>query len=158
MTVIAYRDGILAADSGAFGGCTVQSGANKVARAPDGTLYGATGSAADASAYLAWVRQGCPGEEPAIRRTKEAESEGAFSLLRVRPGCDPELVTAYGVETFEGNAYVAFGAAADTALGALHVGATAVQAVEAAIAHSQWAHGPVRSVSHQPRVSEETRP
>lgn len=160
MTVLVYRFGVLAADSGNFQGCVMQFGANKVARGADCTLYGATGSAADASTYLRWVRRGCEGDAPVIRRTKEAESEGACNILRVRPGCDPELVTAYGVETFEGCAYVAFGAASEAALGALHAGATAVQPVEAAIAHSQWAHGPVRWISHDntPQRTEETTP
>jgi hypothetical protein len=149
MTVITYRAGVLAADSGNFQGCVIQSGANKVARAPDGTLHGATGNAADASTYLAWVRSGCVGDAPAIRRTKEAESEAAFHVLRVRPNGAPELLTAYGIEIFEDVPYLAFGAASEAALGALYAGATAVQAVEAAIAHSQWAHGPVRSVRHE---------
>lgn len=35
------------------------------------------------------------------------------------------------------------------ALGALHAGATAEAAVLAAIEHSQWAHGSVRSIKHK---------
>lgn len=148
MTVIVYRDGIMAADSGAFSASTKCSHANKIARGPDGSLYGVTGNSAEGETYLRWVRAGMEGEPPVIRRTKEADNEDAFHVLRVRPGCDPERLTGYGVETWEGASYAAMGSAADVALGALHAGATAEAAVLAAIEHSQWAHGPVRSLSH----------
>jgi len=148
VTVIVYRDGIMAADSGAFNTSTKCSHANKIARGRDGSLYGVTGNSAEGETYLRWVRSGMEGEPPVIRRTKEADSEDAFHVLRVRPGCDPERLTGYGVETWEGAPYAAMGSAADVALGALHAGATAEAAVLAAIEHSQWAHGPVRSLSH----------
>ncbi len=158
MTVLAYRDGVLAADSGAFMGATRHAFGLKIARAPDGTLYGFSGVYAEGEAYMAWVLAGAQGDLPSIRRTKEADTEDAIHILRVRPGRAPERLTGYGIETWHDAPYAAIGAAAEFALGALHAGATAVQAVEAAIAHSQWAHGPVRSVSHQPRVPEEDRP
>ena len=148
MTVIVYRDGILAADSGGFTAGTKHGHAVKIARGPDGTLYGMAGSSSEASAYLAWVRGGYQGDAPEIRRTDPKESDSAFMFIRARSGASPEVVTAYGVEPREGAPYVVIGAASEFAYGALHAGATAVQAVEAAIAHSQWAHGPVRSISH----------
>ena len=138
----------MATDSGAFFGALRRRSCVKIARAADGTLYGFTGLLAEGEAYLRWVREGCIGDPPVIRRTKDAESDDAIHVLRVRLGQHPEQLTGYGYETWDGAAYAAIGSACDVALGALHAGATAEQAVEAAIEHSQWAHGPVRSLRH----------
>lgn len=148
MTIIVYRDGVLAADSGAFRAGTKRAYNNKIARGPDGTLYGVTGNADNGTAYLTWVREGCVGEAPLIRRLDEKESDSAIEVLRVRPGHDPECITGYGFYVWECAPYAVCGAAHEVAFGALHAGATAVQAVEACIAHSQWALGPVRLVKH----------
>ena len=138
----------MAADSGAFRGGTKRAHNNKIARGPDGTLFGVTGNADAGTAYLTWVREGCVGDAPPIRRTDEKESDSAIEVLRVRPGCDPECITGYGLYVWEGAPYAVCGAAHEVAFGALHAGATAEQAVEAAVEHSQWAHGPVRSLRH----------
>ena len=149
MTVIAYRDGVMAADSGSFSSGTVHGFARKLARGPDGTLYGGLGNAPEVARFLAWVDGGCEGHPPDAYRTDRENGDSSFCILRARPGAGPELVTAYGVEPYVGAPYMAVGAAREAALGALHAGAGAEDAVRAAVEHSQWAHGPVRSISHE---------
>ena len=148
MTVIAYRVGIMAADSGSWDTSDVQhSWARKLARGPDGTLYGIAGNAGEGYALLAWVNGGCRGDMPMPRPI--ADHDCSFIALRVAPGGSPELITAYGVEPYEGAPYQAIGAAREAALGALHAGASAEEAVAAAIEHSAHARGPVRSIRHE---------
>lgn len=149
MTVIAYRDGVMAADSGSFSGGRVHGFCKKLARADDGTLYGIVGSAAEAARFLSWVDSGREGDAPVPRISNAAENESAFYVLVARPGADPEMLTGFGVEPYFDAPYIAIGGASEAALGALHAGATARAAVLAAIEHSQWAHGPVRTISHE---------
>ena len=149
LTVIAYRDGIMAADSGSFSGCCVFPYARKLARGPDGTLYGIAGRLSEASFFLAWVDGGCVGEAPKARIVDDVAGTSSFRVVRVRRGSGPEYVDAYGVQPFLDAPYLAEGAGEDFALGAFHAGASAIQAVEAAIAHCQHVAGPVRSIRHE---------
>ena len=150
MTVIAYRDGVMAADSGSWDQCDVQhSWTRKIARGPDGTLYGVAGNAPEGMAFLAWVDNGCKGDWPEPRITDPALGNCSFIVLRCRPDCDPDMITGCGVETFFGAPYMAVGAAREAALGALHAGASAASAVLASVEHSAHARGPVRTISHE---------
>lgn len=64
MTVIVFRDGVMASDSGAFSGDRVWPWLRKIARGPDGVLFGVTGSAAVAGGFLDWVDGGYQGSMP----------------------------------------------------------------------------------------------
>jgi ATP-dependent HslUV protease subunit HslV len=148
MTVIAYRDGVMAADSGSFAGISTFAYARKVARGPDGTLYGVVGRMSEGSAFLAWVDAGAKCDMPRPRVINDVEGTSSYRIMRVRMGCAPEMIDAFGTEIFTGVPYLTAGSAEDFALGALHSGASAVNAVLASIAHCQNAVGPVHSVSH----------
>ncbi|MCP1550708.1 MULTISPECIES: hypothetical protein [Methylorubrum] len=144
MTVIAYRNGTMAADSGAWYGEASHGWARKLARGADGALYGCAGSAAESEAFLRWVDEGEQGDMPGPR--SKGDDDSSFIVLRVRPGGPVELVTAHGVESYDAP-YFAIGAAAVTAFGALFMGATAAQAIQAALAHGPNAFGEVRTIS-----------
>lgn len=148
MTVIAYRDGVMAADSGGFGPRSCHNFTRKLIRSADGTLYGILGDATEGQAYFAWVQGGCIGAAPVPRWVDETVGS-SYDVLRVRPGRDPELITTWGVQPYSDAPYIAVGAAAPVALGALYVGATAAAAIAAAIGHSVDARGPVRTISHE---------
>jgi hypothetical protein len=66
-------------------------------------------------------------------------------VLAARPAGHIELIGARGIERYMAP-YFALGAGAAVAYGALFMGATAEQAIEAAKEHGDGAHGPVQSV------------
>lgn len=145
MTTIAYRDGIMASDSGCWLGDASHGWARKLAIGPDGTLYGGMGDAAEVRAYLAWVDDGCLDNEPTPRRVGDGQS--SFSIMRVRPNGPVELTTSEGFESYPAP-YFAAGSGAEVAFGALFMGATAEQAIEAAKEHGPGTFGRVLAVRH----------
>lgn len=147
MTTIAYRDGVMAADSGARNSGACIPWAQKLARGHDGTLYGVSGSAAESTMFLEWVRDGVHTgkEQPKPRPTGECQS--SFIVL-VAPVIGPlRLITAYGDESYYAP-YFAIGAGAATALGALYAGASAEGAIYAALCHADGASGTVNIITH----------
>lgn len=144
MTTVAYRDGVMAADSGAWLGDAVMPWARKLAVGPDGSLHGASGGSAEVAAYLAWVDGGFFGQRPAPEKTGTAD--GSFIVLIAKAGDPVKLLTAFGTEIYDAP-YFAIGAGNVGALCAMHAGATAEQAIEAAIMHAPGAIGPVRTIA-----------
>ncbi|MFD1944729.1 hypothetical protein [Paradevosia shaoguanensis] len=146
MTTIAYRDGIMAADSGSWMGDACHGWADKLAQGPDGTLYGAAGHAPEAMAFLEWVRAGA---DPATMPKPEAVGDdgNSFIVLAVSPGGPVRLIAAKGVEAYDAP-YFAIGGGSATAFGALWAGASAVEAIEATKEHGSSAFGRVRAISH----------
>lgn len=145
MTVVVYRDGVMAADTGCWLGDAAHGWAEKVARAPDGRLFGCAGNAAQSEGFLEWVRAGAKGDAPLPDRVGERDS--SFIVLVAHPNGMIEVKTAYGDERYRKTPYFAIGAGAPTAFGALWAGADAVGAVRAAIEHGSNAMGSVLKVS-----------
>lgn len=148
MTTIAYRDGIMASDSGSWNGDACHGWARKLARGADGVLHGVLGNAAMCCAYLAWVDAGCQGEPPP-NRSEEDGKASAYAVVCALPNGDIRYLTADGPELIVGAPYYAEGAGAEVALGALFAGATAEQAIEAAKEHGPGAFGRVQLIRRQ---------
>lgn len=146
MTTIAFRDGIMAADSGSWAGDASHGFAEKLARGADGTLYGVAGNAAESEGFLEWVRCGCNGSSPKPVYTADRK-ESSFIVLIARPGERIGLLSGGGEERYDAP-YYAIGAGAVAAFGALFMGATAVQSIEAAKEHGVGAFGKIRTVNH----------
>lgn len=146
MTTIAYRAGVMASDSGAWIGDASHGWAVKLAKGVDGSLHGVSGNAAQCSAYLEWVKSGYRGDEP--RADTEPDSRSSFIVLIAPPMGPLRLRTARGDEVYEAP-YFSIGAGAPTAYGALFMGATAEQAIEAAKEHASGAFGHVQSIRHK---------
>jgi len=143
MTTIAYRNGVMAADSGSWIGDASISGAQKVAAGHDGTLYGVSGVAGHCCNYLAWVESGCAGSEP---MPEVRPDDGSSFIVLIAPPAGPLILrTAQGDEVYD-TAYMSVGAGNVAALAAMFCGASAEQAIEAAIAHAPGAVGPVQSI------------
>ena len=149
MTTIAYRDGIMASDSGSWAGEARHGWARKLARGPDGTLYGCAGNAAQADGFLKWVDAGCQGDHPKADREGQDGRESSFIVLAVTPGGPIRLITARGEECYTDAPYYAIGAASATAFGALFMGATAEQALKAASEHGSGAFGKIKTVNFE---------
>lgn len=64
MTIVVFRDGVMAADSGAWAGDASYAPVRKVGCAASGNLYGCAGSAGAVSKFLAWVDGGEIGDMP----------------------------------------------------------------------------------------------
>jgi hypothetical protein len=134
MTVVIFRDGVMASDSGAFIGGVVTPWARKLIRGRSGIFYGGAGDGAAVSDFFRWVEAGEDLGKMVVPQLRDDDSD--FIILIWRPDWGLSLMTARGEEDLRGCPYCAIGAGADVAYGALHHGATAVEAVEAAIAHS----------------------
>lgn len=144
MTVIAYKDGILAADS-AFIQCDQMWGtAEKIWRRDDGTLVGGHGSAGFCEAFRAWVMGGEEGEAPRAEKTEDGYSDG----LIVRPDGTIEVHTPDGVIPFAGPFY-AMGSGEALALGAMAAGLSAPEAAAVACEFNIYCGGPVTVLSHK---------
>lgn len=146
MTTIAYRDGVMAADSGVWFGDGLAPWARKLVRGDDGTLYGVCGNSGQCNDFIEWVNAGSIGERPVADKTPDGGS--SYLVMKAAP-CGPvRILTAYGVEVYAAP-YFAIGAGNTAALGAMFCGASAVRAIEAAIAHASGAIAPVQYLAHE---------
>jgi hypothetical protein len=127
VTVIAYRDGVMAADKLAVRGAIRSNLKTKISRRADGALIGACGSAPLTERYRRWFLEG----EDALRRPAMMDGEQSAGALVVRPDGGVEEHTHWGVEPMEGP-FFAVGCGANFALAAMEMGADAVRAVEVA--------------------------
>lgn len=139
MTTIAFRKGMLAADtsqttSGSMNGYIV-----KIARSPKGDLAGASGSASFNYAFLRWFENG---ENTAAQPKPTQDDHYMDRGVIFRQDGRIEIFEPIG--KFECMAeYYAFGSGIDYALGAMYCGADAESAVRAAIAHDPNTGGDV---------------
>lgn len=144
MTTIAYRNGVMAADSRGYSGNRTPVGQKvKVEKLEDGTLLGASCTiAGGAEAIRRWYVDGMPKEVP------YALPE-SFTLLVVKPngeafyGNDAHMLAGPLNDSF-----YAIGSGSDYALGAMQMGADAKTAVEVACKLDVWSDCPIYCVSH----------
>lgn len=138
MTAIAYRDGIMAADTAAWNDRIISGHVNKIVRLPCGSLFAAQGDREYIEAYLRWRRDG--GERPAAVDKLEL-----FFGLLVRPD---GIAFWVGGSTYEpypvDHPYAALGACQEYLYGALAAGATAAEAITLAIENHDSAGGKVQ--------------
>lgn len=144
MTVIAYRDGVLAADSAFVQEDMMWGTAEKIWRRDDGALIGGHGSAGYCEQFRSWAMAGEDGDPPESDKGEEGYSCG----LIVRPTGEVEIHTPHGVLPFSGP-YYAMGSGSALALGAMAAGMTAAEAVAVACDHCVWCGGPVTVLSHE---------
>jgi 20S proteasome alpha/beta subunit len=144
MTVIAYRDGLLAADTGASRGNTVAGRVVKICHAANGALAAAAGGAGFNGRFLRWASQGEAWPCPEAKTSDECHDTGII----FRPDGAIELYEPGGMFVLTAP-YFAIGSGRDQALGAMFVGADAEAAVRAAIAHDVWTNGDVVSIRHK---------
>lgn len=148
MTTIAYRAGVMAADSRAYGGSKLPIGEKcKIKRLDNGTLIGVTSTIVGASsAVMAWYEAGCPAKP-------EVDLPESFSLLVVEH--ERKAFYAENKPLLSGPLHADFfaiGSGEEYALGALAFGANAVQAVAMACKLDVWSELPVYATSHSGEV------
>lgn len=142
MTVIVFRDGVMAADSVVSVGSTKLWPCRKVVKAPDGSLHGASGYTPACDAYLMAAEAGetLPDPQPV------GDQDSNFVALVARPNGELRYRDRFGSMICDAFPYAAIGSARAVAHGALHAGATAEQAVAACIAHDTEIGGPIQAV------------
>lgn len=163
MTCIVFRDGVIASDSKVIGRhWNAIGGFAKVGkRMYDGQvyLYGATGETSYAAKFDRWMQspafdeymktgEGHPNLEPAAR------DEQCTGLIFTPDGACMRVEGNYPIYTVTAP-YFAFGTGDSAALGALYMGATAQQAVEAACEHDILSNGPVQFLTNAIEVLED---
>jgi hypothetical protein len=148
VTVISYRNGTIACDSLCCSDGAKFASMTKIARAPDGSLAALSGPALACYRFLKWFAAN--GSEDGY--DPEAVDAEGMSGFVVRPDgtiyCLDESCELFLIET----PYVADGSGMAYALGAMAVGASAVEAVEAAIACCTTCGGPVISMKLEPVI------
>lgn len=146
MTVIAYRDGVLAADTLATAGDSKIGSAIKIARNSNGDLAGAAGLASYNHAFLKWFTGLESGQPPEARDepSKDIYDRGVI----FRKNGQIEVFEPSGKHTATAP-YYAFGSGRPEALGAMHAGASAEGAVRAAMAHDKNCGGDITVLRHE---------
>ena len=140
MTTIAYRSGVMAADSMVSIGNLVFGEMRKVARGPNGELAGASGEACDVAAALAWVEDGMTGQCPDLLQGTELliAAQNGPVLFRDR---DRPLYPIFGE-------FFALGSGSAIAMGAMAAGASAEEAVKIACRFDKGTGGEVQVIRH----------
>ena len=135
MTVIACRDGIMAADSAVWQGNIIAGHTRKILRLKDGRLVGCAGLRPTIQACKAWLDG--DGEKPPA---EEVDAFGAIIL-----GADGIFRVSYKFQIYESaGAFACEGAHGDFMYGAMLAGASAEEAVRLAIKHGDNAGGEVQ--------------
>ena len=147
MTIIAYKDGVIAADTQTSAGGTIEGHVIKIARNSQGDLAGWCGEAVYGYAFLQWFMADHGGTLPDATKTGDPTNTNRAMIVR-RDG-RVEIYEHKGFSIQEPG-YMAMGSGRDIAFGAMFMGATAVRAVEAAIAHDTTCGGRVVSLRHDP--------
>lgn len=128
MSTIAYRDGIIAADTICIRNDTRHFQCTKIARSPDGTLGGAAGTLVFSTKFLEWIRGGTQGSAP----ERERDDHYCDIGLLIRPTEAIEFFEFKGQSIVEAP-YVAIGSGFPFALGCMFRGGRATSAVATAI-------------------------
>lgn len=135
MTTIAYRDGVLAADSRATHNDIITGTAQKISALPNGDRVALLGARGEAETLREWYASGCGVAQP---------STANAALVVIKTNGSIELFEDGHRQPTSDAAFYAWGTGAELALGAMLMGATAEQAVAAAIERDIYSGGEVR--------------
>lgn len=144
MTIIVYRNGVMASDTSIFGDRTMCGNVRKINMREDGALIGGAGIMSFAAEFMRWFMNGENGERPKLGLS---DKESA-SILIVRPSGMIEEHDIYGWYTHD-TPYYAIGSGMDFAYGAMDYGASAVEAVKVAIKRNAYCGGEVYALNQR---------
>lgn len=134
MTTIAFRDGVMAADRQSTGRGSIIGRKTKIEKIGS-ALVGATGDGIIWESFFQWVRGGCKGDCPPMS-IKCIANDSDFSGTGIIITRQRGIVTfiEHGFQQEDIAEFHAFGCGADIARGAMFMGATPEQAIQAASA------------------------
>jgi ATP-dependent protease HslVU (ClpYQ) peptidase subunit len=150
MTTIAYRDGVLAADSQCQAGGRILGETRKITRIdkvdkPE-MLVAVAGNLDKCQVFKQWCETGYPRNPPNLKEISENEDFGAFVIINTEP-----TIIVYEYETNCVGVPIraefrALGTGADFAIGAMAMGASARKAVEIATKYDIYTGGEIREL------------
>lgn len=159
MTTIAYRDGILAADSLVSGEMVRWGSMTKLTKAPSGWIGAACGDAGAASEFAWWMENLLPSDN---------YGTPVFSVPELKDPVDGLLITDKGkIWCWTGRPrffhleadFTAIGSGSKIAMGAMAMGATAEQALAVAAQFDVYTGGKIETLSiRSPSRPEEVKP
>lgn len=145
MTTIAYREGGIAADTGAGYGGVQLARVTKIVKNDAGAVAGSSGDATWAQAFLAWFKGGEQGAAP-VAHDKDKASLGltvdASGVIRIFESVDGRTIS-FPIRA----PFYAIGSGRSEANGAMFVGASPREAVQAAISLDEGTFGEVETLS-----------
>lgn len=148
MTTVAYRAGIIAADTGVTIAEVRVGTVSKIARNTHGDLCGVAGTASFAFAFRKWFIAGeKKNDEPEPRKTEE-HLDRAFIIRRDQPLSVVILEDGgwHEISLQEPHAYFAVGSGKEIAMGAMFRNATAFEAVTACLYHDALTMGEIETL------------
>lgn len=158
MSTIAYRDGIIAADTLASTGNKTMTGVRKIGRT-DRFLFGLAGRFSGVHRIYNWVKEIEKDTSPHdfYKHMESLETLGldATVLLVEKDGTIWTMTDDGGVCKVAAT-YESIGSGQDFALGAMYVGASASDAIEAACNFDPYSGGEVHTVSFDSPVHSPT--
>lgn len=144
MTVVTYRDGMMAADTMCLDDELDQKYFRTKIEVFDDAVIGGSGEDRDIDRFISWWRAGRPEPAPVIKKG-EVGMIVAYTNGRVEIWTDAK----YGFLVTD--AYCAVGSGSHVALGAMHAGATAIAAICAAIEHVPTVGGTIDAIDVRTR-------
>lgn len=142
MTTIAYRDGIMAADTLVTGGDVRRGHVLKIGQTALGSLVGVTGMAGMLDEVIGWLSAGGRREEyPKV--PPDSHISGIVACLDGRVG----VFSTHGVMQWAETEFVAVGSGNEIAMGAMAMGASAEKAVEIAAQFDVYTGGRITTLS-----------
>lgn len=149
MTIIAYKDGVIAADTLAMNGSLNMGFVCKVTRNKAGDLAGSSGDLGWCQAFNQWFEEGEDGPMPTMTYATETSDQG----LVVRKGKPGAVWVLYSHKfppcriVIHKSAGFAIGSGKAEAMGAMHAGGNAIEAVKAAITLDDSCGGDINVIS-----------
>jgi ATP-dependent protease HslVU (ClpYQ) peptidase subunit len=141
MTIICYRDGVMAADSLACTDSGIRTGQiKKIVRNAAGALAGMAGSAGDCASFAEWFDGNAVCRDPWESKDKDS---GFCAIVVYRDG-RVQMVEAHGRAYTVEAPFYARGCAGPVAMGAMAAGASAAAAAEICIRLNLYCGGPVQ--------------
>ncbi|MDB6036001.1 MAG: proteasome and subunit [Verrucomicrobiales bacterium] len=147
MTTIAFRDGILASDSlASYGETKVPGDMQKLFRLRDGSAAGVTGSEGEWRRVIAWLDgdRGAPQPQPI------GENRSSVIVLHIDGTIE---IFEDGYHFTESSKFMAWGSGQPAALGALHAGMSAADAVRIATMVDKSSGGAVQTMRPEPKLA-----
>lgn len=137
MTLIVYKDGIMAGDTGSWRGSIKTAEAIKVFKTPTGWLVGFAGDSNQIEILRAWMMDGMHGNPPKVKDC---------GALLVSPEGE-KFHYATGLISTANSDNLAMGCGEEFVHGAMYSGLSAPEAIQLAIKHVAYVSGAVSTVS-----------
>jgi len=148
VTVIAYRDGVMAADTLMVDGNNNRiAQATKIIRNANGDLCGVAGDAGPCYAFLQWFQGLGEAERPEFK-----PGSGVRALIVRVSNSHPAWIVDESGEFVIRDRFYAIGCGRPEAMAAMWMGADAVKAVECAIALDTGCGGSIEVLTHEKSV------